>query len=212
MTLGAFSKFGDLGQSNSGFLMGPLISQNRNYVRFLTLYNETEFNAILTQQLYTRSKLPATLTLPFNSIDVKSSWIIMNGVRRPERFYTRQATVLDPVTGQCSVTLVGLVGIHIVQKTPSRPQWIWTTFEQIDNLFAEQFLQGDGKPPFLGGIVNDATFHDAFKTPMPSSNPYQLNRVLSADARPVQRGAGQANPSLDPDDERGLPGRTEEGG
>ena len=181
LTLGSFSKFSNLDQAGFGFLVGPLISQNKNYVRFLTLYNQTEFNEILTKQWYVRANLPATLTFPFGSIDVKSSWIIMQNVRRPERFYTRPATVLDPVTGNCSTKTVGLVGLHIVQKTPSRPQWIWTTFEQVDNLFSEQFVQGQGKPPFLGGFVNDATFNFGpfDKTPMPSTNPYHLNRVLT---------------------------------
>ena len=26
----------------------------------------------------------------------------------------------------------GLIGLHIAQKTPSRPQWIWSSFEQKD--------------------------------------------------------------------------------
>jgi hypothetical protein len=29
---------------------------------------------------------------------------------------------------------MGLVGLHIVQKTPTRPQWVWSSFEQIDNV------------------------------------------------------------------------------
>lgn len=34
---------------------------------------------------------------------------------------------------QCHVT-VGLVGMHIGHKSTTSPQWIWATFEQVDNL------------------------------------------------------------------------------
>jgi hypothetical protein len=47
---------------------------------------------------------------------------------------------------------VGLVGLHIVQKTPSRPQWIWSTFEQVDNVPGVSqgpwtYNNGTDKPP-----------------------------------------------------------------
>ena len=86
--------------------------------------------------------------------------------RQPDRFHTRQAFVLDPVTGKSKAVTVGLVGIHIVQKTPSRPQWIWTTFEQVDNL------------PAKAGAKS--TFHDGTNKAMPASNPYPMSRVLKA--------------------------------
>ena len=28
---------------------------------------------------------------------------------------------------------MGLVGLHIAHKTQHAPQWIWSTFEQVDN-------------------------------------------------------------------------------
>jgi hypothetical protein len=60
----------------------------------------------------------------------------MTNVPNPLRFFTRVAWVLDPFdpTQTCKQVTVGLVGLHIVQKTASRPQWIWSTFEQIDNV------------------------------------------------------------------------------
>ena len=69
-------------------------------------------------------------------MDIKSAWIDMTNVPNPSRYYTRLAWLVDPISGQCSPApvTVGLVGLHIVQKTPTRPQWIWSTFEQIDNV------------------------------------------------------------------------------
>ena len=85
LTLGSFSKYSNLGQSSFGSLVGPLVAQNTTYVRFLTAYNETEFNQILAQQWYLRKNLPTTgLTFQVGSLDVKSSWIIMTGIRHPD--------------------------------------------------------------------------------------------------------------------------------
>jgi hypothetical protein len=180
LTLGSFSKFSDLGQAGFGSLVGPLIAQNTTYVRFLTAYNQPEFQQILDAQWYLRCNLPqqpppcpspgpASITFNVGSLDVKSSWMEMTGVKQPNRYYTRTASVLDPVSGKCSQILVGLVGLHIVQKTPTRPQWIWSSFEQVDN------LPSGGGAPFGPGTGN---FNSGKPPPMPANNPYDMHRVL----------------------------------
>jgi hypothetical protein len=68
---------------------------------------------------------------------------------------------LDPFTAPnptCNLITVGLVGLHIVQKTPSRPQWIWSTFEQIDNVPG-----GASSGPFA--------YNNGDGSPMPAANP-----------------------------------------
>jgi hypothetical protein len=47
-------------------------------------------------------------------------------------FYTRWAWI-PKSTGYCENVEVGLVGLHIVQKTNSRQNWIWSTFEHVEN-------------------------------------------------------------------------------
>ena len=51
----------------------------------------------------------------------------------PSRFYTTTALILDTKTKTCEPRLVGLVGLHVVMKTKQLPQWLWATFEQVDN-------------------------------------------------------------------------------
>src|SRR5262249_23558802 len=51
---------------------------------------------------------------------------------------------------------VGLTGLHIVTKTPTHPQGIWSTFEHIDNVPAPQA----GRP---------FTFNNGDDTPMPKA-------------------------------------------
>jgi len=174
VTLGSFSKFSNLGQADFGSLVGPLIAQNGTYVRFLTTYNKIEFDQIVDQTLYRRPTPPKTSQVTFKNgaIDTKSAWMDMKDAKHPERYYTRQAWVLDPVTGIPEKKLVGLVGLHIVVKTRSRPQWIWTTFEQVDNVPPRE-AGNDGA--FGPGTFN---FHDATQTPMPDKNPFTMDRVL----------------------------------
>lgn len=163
--LASFSKFGNLGQAGFGDLVHALPAQNKTWVRFATAFNRVEYDQIFNNQLYIMKNLKAAEPITFQdtALDVKSSWIDMTNVANPKRYYTRMAKLMDPVTGQCNDTLVGLVGLHIVQKTASRPQWIWTTFEQVDN------VPGDagGKAP-LG-------FNDGTGTPMPATDPNGSN-------------------------------------
>lgn len=170
MTLGSFSKFSNLGQAGFGTLLGPLVAQNTTYVRYLTGFNNKEFQQILDNKWYLRSKLPMPpngITFNNGALDVKSAWIDMTGIAHPEHYYVRTAHVLDPVTGKCSDLKVGLVGLHIVQKTPTRPQWIWSSFEHVDNV-----------PLALPSAAESFAFNDGKGTAMPPTNPYSLSRVL----------------------------------
>ena len=167
MTLGSFSKFSNLGQAGFGNLVGPLVAQNTTYVRYLTGFNNPAFQQIAAKKWYLRSSLPTapmSITFDNGAVTVKSAWIDMTGIANPKRFYVRTAYVLDPVTGQTSVLKVGLVGLHIVQKTPTRPQWIWSSFEHVDNVPAS------GPGAF--------TFNDGTGMAMPKKDPYSMSRVL----------------------------------
>jgi hypothetical protein len=158
--LASFSEFGNLGEAGFGDLTHALPAQNKTWVRYSTGFNKSEFDTIVSGRLYLRAQLPANgVTFQNGAIDVKSSWIDMANIPHPERYYTRKAWVKDPVTGSCSSApiTVGLVGLHIVQKSPSRPQWIWSTFEQIDNI------------PSTAG--SPSAFTDGTATPMPASDP-----------------------------------------
>jgi hypothetical protein len=163
--LASFSEFGNLGEAGFGNLTHALPAQNKTWVRYATAFNQSEFNEIVSNQFYLRSKLPAAgIAFQDGAIDVKSSWIEMTNIPHPERYYTRKAWLKDPVTGLCSAQpiMVGLVGLHIVQKTPTRPQWIWTTFEQVDN------VPGPNSAPGSKFAFNDGT-----GASMPGSDPNQ---------------------------------------
>lgn len=160
VVLASFSKFGDIGQADFGSLVGPLVAQNNTYVRYLTGFNKVEFDKISSENLFKRENLGTDtkpLSFPVGALDVKSAWVVMDGISHPERFYQTHSLVFDPQLNQCVEKTVGLVGLHIVQKTPTRPQWIWSSFEQIDNI-----PQPGASAPF--------TFNDGSGTPMPMRN------------------------------------------
>ena len=164
VVLASFSKFGNIGQAGFGNLVGPLVAQNGTYLRYLTGFNQKKFARILKERLYLRKNLGKPvhpLTIDVNSLDVKSAWMDMTNVKNCDRYYTRTAYVFDVTTSPpaCSKKTVGLVGLHIVQKTQTRPQWIWSTFEQVDNV-----------PPGNGPFA----LNNGIGTPMPLSNPIKF--------------------------------------
>jgi hypothetical protein len=144
--LAEFSKFGGFNQAGVTATLpdGPLVAQNHTYARYEIRINEPEFNLIrenkwyLTESLPTREN-PAKFPNPStgdHSIEVKAVWreFKPNESSEKERFYIVEAMVWDPITNTCEPKSMALVGMHIVQKTSTRPQWIWSTFEQVDNV------------------------------------------------------------------------------
>ena len=73
------------------------------------------------------------------------------------------AMVLDPVTNTCKLQKMGLVGLHIVQKTPIRPQWVWSSFEHIDN------VPEPGTTPSIGRRFS-------FNDPVPTADAGSVDR------------------------------------
>jgi len=169
LVLAAFSKFANVGQAGFGELVGPLVAQNQSYVRFQTAFNRTEFEGIQARQLYLRSNL-SNVVFDSGAVDIKASWVLMDGVSDPQRFYTRHALVMNLETDSCEDKLVGLVGLHIVHKTPSRPQWIWSTFEHIDNV------------PSADSMGHALSFNAANGVAMPDENPFRFPPAPQAPA------------------------------
>ena len=127
------------------FKTGPLIDQNGVYTRFEILVNEEMFDYIYDNGLYSfdgqqKFNKPAVFPEGSNSkevwgaIMVKASWKELSADDDHTRFHTSEALIYDADTDQCRKAKVGLVGMHIGTKTEICPQWIWSTFEQIDNV------------------------------------------------------------------------------
>lgn len=135
----------------------PIWDQNGNMVRYEILLNEQEFDYLVSNELYNLdgqiafSKAKKTVAFPAASrdkvgaIELKLAWKIIDSKKDiAQRFITQQAYVLND-DSTYSKALVGLVGMHISLKTQSSPQWIWATFEHVDNLEANPLIKVNGK-------------------------------------------------------------------
>ncbi len=185
MILAAFAKFDSVLQADAIAFSGALVSQNGKYVRYSSGFNEELFRHIADGKLFITKDLHDHFTpFPAESIRVKAAWIEMEGIEKPERFHTRQAWLLDRATNRCERKQVGLVGLHIVAKTPSIPQWVWATFEHVDNVPGPRasqpftFNNGDGKPmPDRNPIACDPA-HPCPTTPAAAYNVERVYPIL----------------------------------
>jgi len=159
--LAQFSKIGGLSQAGfSGAQGSALAARNSSYVRYEVRVNRLEHDFIRDRKLYLAANLPGPTTPPLsfttNSIEVKGAWREAHDDELPAmqgRYYIVKAQVMNPVRGVCEEKNMALVGLHIVQKTPSRPQWIWSSFEHVDNV------------PERGGALDHAfSFNDGDPT------------------------------------------------
>lgn len=135
------------------FNTGPLIDQNGNYTRYEILVNKPMFDYILQNTLYSKAgqkvfsgavKFPCgVLNGPEGAIMVKSAWKVISAADK-NRFHTQTVLVYTPASqnpkypASCSTKLMGLTGLHIGHKTNSASQWLWSTFEHVDNAPTEE--------------------------------------------------------------------------
>ncbi|HVR38053.1 MAG TPA: hypothetical protein VMU84_03095 [Thermoanaerobaculia bacterium] len=123
----------------------PLIDQNGSFVRYELRMNRDEFEFIDRNQFWNSDNLKADVNFqPAGSnddktmgpIEIKAAWKILPAPS--ERYHSRAVEIAwpDPAkkgSFQCKQYTMGLVGLHIAHKTKTAPQWIWSTFEQVDN-------------------------------------------------------------------------------
>jgi hypothetical protein len=155
-----------LDESQQPFKTGPLIDQRGQYARYAISLNDEAFEYIATNNLYSKAGQkkfgPANFpggdnakpALGEGAIVIKSAWRVLDQARGdlPGRYHTMTAFVYTAPTTQpkvaekCEVKDLGLVGFHVMHKTTHAPQWIWSTFEQVDNLRMKPVPSASGSP------------------------------------------------------------------
>ncbi|WP_256667357.1 MULTISPECIES: cytochrome C [unclassified Pseudomonas] len=157
------------------FQSGPLVDQSGTYTRNEIVVNRPMFDDILNKGLYSIEGQKAyfaasdknlvafscgsTEDKQVGAIMVKASWKVLDGNDQRSRFHTVDALVytpgnIDPAHGpiveeSCKAEPVGLVGLHIVHKTKEAPQWVWSTFEHVDNVPEKTTPPDQRKGPYL---------------------------------------------------------------
>jgi hypothetical protein len=150
------TKAGLGGQTFSGIeqaVGGPITDQNGRFVRYEVHVNKDEYDFIRTNGLWNRkgqdhytNVLKKTITFPrgdtrtgvVGAIELKAAWKVLSPPEiAGKRFYMTKGVIYnDEKKQRPSVATLGLVGLHIIHKTMSQPNWIWATFEHVDNLAA----------------------------------------------------------------------------
>lgn len=94
-------------------------------------------------------RLYPTLAFPTGSMELKTSWKILTPEELASKtFYSTKGSVKAPDKDCMENVDLGLVGMHIVSKTPTQPEFIWGTFEHRNN--APYCSDTKAQPP-LGG-------------------------------------------------------------
>jgi len=141
---------------------GKLFDQNGNTVVYEVLMNKEEFEYVDSNKLYNINgqiafsdgnkriaDFPAGefKTHKVGAVEIKFAWKILTDNDIKERYYHLPGYVLDS-TGKLVKKELGMIGFHISQKTPTGKQWVWSTFEQIDNLDQNSMLK-DGQQKII---------------------------------------------------------------
>ncbi|MBF0643079.1 hypothetical protein [Pseudomonas protegens] len=135
-------------QSDLQAVGGWLIDQRQNPTYYDIATNQVSYTYIVDNQFYNANIVDAATNIAFpdNATEVKSSWRIMTPSDDTSRYLTMQAEVTrfndqgQPIgTQQANL---GLVGLHIISKVNGFSQWIWSTFEQVDNVPPQIQQQG----------------------------------------------------------------------
>lgn len=160
----------------------PLIDQNLNFIVVEIRLNPDEFRYIVRHGFYDAGVQKAlkakAIELPAGSIDgevgaieIKVAWRFLDAERDRDilgRYYTERVPVyvhpqntLDGKPLCIPEALLGMVGFHISHKTRTRPEWIWSTFEQVDNV-----ARGPGLPAHRTPTLRDPRCNDRYMCPV----------------------------------------------
>jgi cytochrome c len=120
-----------------GTLPASLKDQKGRLVRYEIRLNKTVFDYVVKRRLYDGKQQvnASSIDFPVGSQLVKAAWREIDG-DEAKYFLATEACVCDAKDENCQVKRMGLAGFHLMTKTVAAPQWIWSTYEQTDNVTA----------------------------------------------------------------------------
>ena len=141
---GDFLKISEPGKDVLQAKGGVVTDQSGRWLRYERVMNQIEYayiadgkwNMPALQEMQDKGE---TISIPANSIELKSSWKVLTAQEASSgKYFTTQAIVCNDPEGNrtpCDekpVTM-GLVGLHIVQQVSDGGPMFWATFEHNDN-------------------------------------------------------------------------------
>ncbi|MGD0961093.1 MAG: hypothetical protein ABSB19_14905, partial [Methylomonas sp.] len=191
--------------------------------------NQEEFDYIVKNELYnldgqvafSRKEFNNQVDMPLNqgsnthgAMEIKLAWKELGAGDDEQRFYTTLIDVIPAEENPAPKRIkVGLVGMHIATRTQTAPEWVWSTFEQVDNVRINKDKNGKPthpnfyNPNLTSAAVNQQPDKNAIidtdRKLKPASNPAEANSwIESLTTKPVQaqRIAIPTQPNLNPYD------------
>ena len=193
-TVASFTPFAEFNQPSftPGVSANPLVAQNGTYTRYEIRVNELEYSAVADNGWSQAKSLPDIdhpARLPAGSIAVKAAWRLLTAADPPAvrtRYYVaKDAEIVDVAktlaAGRivCAKSDLALVGLHITIKTLYRPQWLWSTFEHIDNV--PPAGAGAAREPDAKDVGAPYSYFDASKPDLGLWPPLGTRTVLPID-------------------------------
>lgn len=162
---------------------GWLIDQKNNPVYYQISINKISYDYIRQNDFYNLDTVTTATDIEFldNSLEVKAAWRWLQADDDHSRYFTRPAIfevygTNGKPTGEFKEGVAGLVGLHIIVKAEGFPQWVWATFEQVDNVTVSGGIHTSFYNPNCTGqycTPNISPEHSG----QPFGDPNQLTRV-----------------------------------
>ena len=127
----------------------PLIDHDNKFVWYSIAVNAPAYDMLTQCELYKEgcagNLVPGGsgvdmqnyqhLAFPNGAVELKGSWKVLTQKEIDSNlFYTTTGNIQIPAAGgECALATLGLVGLHIVAKTPQDPSLTWATFEHRAN-------------------------------------------------------------------------------
>ncbi|MFS8085497.1 MAG: c-type cytochrome [Acidobacteriota bacterium] len=155
-----------------------LTDQKGKLVRYEIRLNKVLFDYVVQNQLYNANMQAQakSVNFPNGAMLIKAAWREVSPAEE-KLFHTVTACVCDKDQNgkliKCRKQRMGLVGFHITAKTAFAPQWVWSTFEQVNNV------------PGYSATGADYSFYNASNPNLPQNRqtaagaPNQLFRTIA---------------------------------
>jgi hypothetical protein len=192
----------------------PVVDQRGRWAHYSIVVDHKEYDYVRCCELYrggcfntqggvaTNPPGPSQIRLPTGSLELKLAWRVLETCHLPDspqpctpedasRFLTVQGDVepYSPSIPKVANVTLGLVGVHIVQRTPEQSGSVWATFEHQDN--DPDCAAASNPPPpagwqFYNPACNPADIHcqaNAYCPPEPITVPADVTQAFNADSK-----------------------------
>jgi len=139
------SGLSDFNSINQAGGRGVLVARDGRAVYYSVNVNPVYYNFIRENKYYDPieyDKAPAAKTFPIGALEFKYAWRIVDDGEDHSKFFTIKAAVqllverdgkVEVDEARTKMVTVALVGVHIAGIVKDHPEFIWATFEHVDN-------------------------------------------------------------------------------